>query len=124
MNKSAGCTLLIRDDFNNVLVVNKKVKRGEEQTWSLLSEKSRGKESDEKCIDRVVKDALKSIPFETKFVGEYNSNDEIFKVYSAILREKIVLHKNYKECKWIGKNEIDKFNLLEKDKNILREYFV
>ena len=103
MNKKVGCTLLIKDDFNNVLVLNKKVKRGEEQTWSLLSGKSRGKESDEKCIDRTVKDVLKSIPFETKFVGEYESNEESFKVYSARLRERIVLHKNYKECKWVGK---------------------
>ena len=26
MNKTVGCTLLIKDDFNNVLVLNKKVK--------------------------------------------------------------------------------------------------
>ena len=25
MNKEVGCTLLIKDDFNNVLVLNKKV---------------------------------------------------------------------------------------------------
>ena len=124
MSKTVGCTLLIKDDFNNVLVLNKKVKRGEEQNWSLLSEKNRGKESDEKCIDRAVKDVLKSIPFETKFIGEYESDYETFKVYSAILRERIVLHKNYKECKWVGKNELDKLNLLERDKNILKEYFI
>lgn len=123
MSKSVECTLLIKDDFNNVLLLNKKVKRGEKQSWSLLSQKTKGKESEEKCIDRVVKDVLKSIPFETKFVKEYDFQDEVIKVYSAILRERIVLHKNYKECKWVSKSEVDNLELQELDKNIINEYF-
>ena len=63
MNKAVGCTLLIKDDFNNVLVLNKKVTRGEEQTWSLLSGKSRGKESDEKCLNKASNKILKTIIF-------------------------------------------------------------
>lgn len=123
MNKSIGCTLLIKDDFNNILLLNKKVKRGEQQSWSLLSQKTRGKESEEKCIERVVKDVLKSIPFETEFVKEYNFEDEVVKVYSAIIRERIVLHKNYRECKWISKSEVENLELQEFDKNIINEYF-
>ncbi len=123
MSKAVECTLLIKDDFNNILLLSKKVKRGEKQSWSLLSHKIRGKESEEKCIERAVKDVLKSIPFETKFVKEYNFEDEVIKVYSAILRERVVLHKNYKEFKWISKSDIDNLELQELDKNIINEYF-
>lgn len=123
MSKAVECTLLIKDDFNNILLLSKKVKRGEKQYWSLLSQKVRGKESEEKCIERAVKDVLKSIPFETKFVKEYNFEDEVIKVYSAILRERVVLHKNYKEFKWISKSDIDNLELQELDKNIINEYF-
>ena len=88
MNKEVGCTLLIKDDFNNVLVLNKKVKREKNKLASLLSGKSREKKSDEKCIDRTVKDVLKSIPFETKFVGEYESDEESFKSLFCYIKRK------------------------------------
>ncbi|WP_455811235.1 hypothetical protein [Clostridium butyricum] len=45
MMKCTACTLIIKDDFENVLILKKKVKKGQIGKWSLLSQNLRGKES-------------------------------------------------------------------------------
>lgn len=127
MAKVIGCSLIIKDDFNNVLLVKKKVKRGQIEEWSLLNQKIRGKEDGEKCIHRGVKDVLKSIVFELEPQKEYITNEiigESVMVYSGKLKEKITLDKNYKETKWINKNDIDSYIMNELEKNILNDYFM
>ena len=54
MAKISTCTLIIRDDFKNVLILQKKVKKGEVDSFSLLTQKLRGRESEEKCVNRAV----------------------------------------------------------------------
>ena len=53
MSTVVSCSLIIRDDFNNVLLLKKKVKRGQIEKWSLLTQKKRSKEEHEKTIHRV-----------------------------------------------------------------------
>lgn len=127
MSRIVGCGLIIKDDFNNVLIVKKKVKRGQVEEWSILNQKKRGKEENEKTVHKCVKDILKSIVFDVELFKEYIINDiedESIMVYSGILKEKITLDKNYKECKWINKSDIDKFDINELDRNILKDYFL
>ncbi|WP_242863109.1 hypothetical protein [Clostridium botulinum] len=38
-----GCVLILKDDFNNILVLKKKVKRGQQEIWSLLNTPLKGK---------------------------------------------------------------------------------
>ena len=115
---------MIKDDFNNVLIVKKKAKRGTIAKWSLLNQKLRGKESDEKCVARAVKDILKTIVFDNEFFSEFPMDtEESVKVYVGNLKEKYVLDKSYDESTWINKNRIDDYDLEELDKKILKEYF-
>lgn len=123
MAKVVSCRLIIRDDFNNVLLLKKKVKRGQTEEWSILDQKKRGKEDNEKTVHRGVKDVLKSIVFELEPIKEYSiTQDESIMVFSGILKEKITLDKNYKESKWINKNDVESFDINELDKKILNNY--
>lgn len=126
MTKIVSCTLIIKDDFNNVLILKKKAKRGQEETWSLLTQKLRGKESDEKCLNRAMKDIFKSIIFNLEEFNEYELNQEdgeSTKVYLGDLKERFVLDKSYDEAKWISKNDLDKYNFEELHKNILKDFY-
>ena len=126
MTKIVACTLIIKDDFNNVLVLKKKAKKGQEEKWSLLTQKFRGKENDEKCLNRAMKDILKSIIFNLEEFKEYSinqENGESIKVYLGDLKERFILDKSYNEAKWINKNELEKYNLEELDKNILKDFY-
>lgn len=124
MSTVVSCSLIIRDDFNNVLLLKKKVKRGQIEEWSLLNQKKRSKEEHEKTIHRGVKDILKSIVFDLEPLDEYSINeDESTMVYLGILKEKVTLDKNYKEVKWINVNDIDNFEINNLDKKILKDYF-
>ena len=103
MSTVVSCSLIIRDDFNNVLLLKKKVKRGQIEEWSLLNQKKRSKEEP---------------------INEYSINeDESVMVYLGTLKEKVTLDKNYKEAKWININDIDNFEINNLDKKILKDYF-
>lgn len=126
MTKIVGCSLIIKDDFNNILVLKKKVKRGQKEEWSILNQKIRAKEATVKCINRGVKDILKSIIFDLETFGQYivdEENQEEIAVFIGSLKEKVTLDKNYKECKWINKNDLDKHEFAELDKKIIEDYF-
>lgn len=126
MTKVVSCTLIIKDDFNNVLILKKKAKRGQEEQWCLLTQKLRGKESDEKCLNRAMKDIFKSIIFNLEEFNSYELNQEdkeSTKVYLGDLKERFVLDKSYDEAKWISKNDLDKYNFEELHKNILKDFY-
>ena len=124
MPKVTGCVLIIRDDFNNVLTLQKKMKRGERESFIILNQKLKGKETEEKCVNKCVKDSLKSIIFDLHKTGEYKINDEeVVALYVGLLKERIVLDKAYIDYRWIGKRNIEDLNFEELHKNILVEYF-
>lgn len=126
MAKQVACSLIIKDDFHNVLILKKKVKRGEIESWSILTSKIRGKENHDKCITRGAKDILKSVIFDVEPFREYvidGDNDESIMVYTGRIKEKAILDKSYKECKWIGKRNLEDYNFLELDKKILDDFF-
>ena len=125
MSKLVGCSLIIKDDFNNVLVVKKKVKRGQKEEWSLVNQKARSKESAEKCVNRGAKDILKSIVFDLKSLNEYvvnEENDEVIMTFSGTLKERITLDKNYKEYKWVNNVQLENYEIKEFDKQILNDF--
>lgn len=125
MSNIIGCTLIIKDDFKNVLILQKKVKRGEVESWCLIGSKLRGKESLEKSINRGVKDSIKALAFDLEPIEEVvidKENDESIKVFVANIKEKPMLDKAYVDYRWINKNQIDNFNLMEHEKDLLKRY--
>lgn len=124
MAKVVGCALIVKDDFNNVLILQDKVKRGEPEKWTLLNQKIKGKETEEKCINRCVKDALKTVVFDLERVKEYLINDdEAITLYSGSLKDRIVLDKKYKDYKWIGLRQISNYNFNDVHIAMLQDYF-
>ena len=126
MSKLIACSLVIKDDFNNVLLLKRKVKRGQKEEWSLLNHKARGKEIAEKCVNRGVKDILKSVVFDLKSEKEYivdNENDESVMVFTGALKERITLDKNYKEYKWVNSSDLNNYEMNEFDRQILDDFF-
>lgn len=123
MMKTTACTLILKDDFNNVLVLKKKVKRGEIGKWSLMSQKLRGKESFEKCINKACNKILKTIVFDLEEYKEIEINEEEgLKVFTGDLKGRFVLDKSYDEAKWININDIDEYEFEDMDKAILKDF--
>lgn len=123
MMKTTACTLILKDDFNNILVLKKKVKRGEIGKWSLINQKLRGKESFEKCINKACNKILKTIVFDLEEFREYEINEEeSLKVFIGDLKGRFVLDKSYDEAKWINIKEIDEYEFEGMDKAILEDF--
>ncbi|MBE6062145.1 MAG: hypothetical protein E7207_00965 [Clostridium butyricum] len=123
MMKTNACTLILKDDFDNILVLKKRVKRGEIGKWSLLSQKLRGKESFEKCINKACSKILKTIVFDLEEFKEYEiSEEESLKVFTGDLKGRFVLDKSYDEAKWINIKEIDEYEFEDMDKTILLDF--
>lgn len=122
MSEIVGCTLVIKDDFNNVLVLKKKVKKGEAQQFCLINNKIRGKETTEKCINRGIKDTIKCIVFDMEPVKEIvvdKDNGHKHLLYVGNIKEKPVLEKGYTDFTWISKRQLDSYNLQDFEKDIL-----
>ncbi len=89
MMKCTACTLIIKDDFENVLILKKKVKKGQIGKWSLLSQNLRGKESDEKCLNKASNKILKTIIFDLEPYKEFvldSDSDEGIRVYKGEIK--------------------------------------
>lgn len=125
MSTIIGCALIVKDDFKNVLILQKKVKRGEEEAWCLITSKLRGKETLEKSINRGVKDSIKALAFDLEELDEVIVNEETnesLKVFVANIKEKPMLDKLYVDYRWVNKNQIDNYNLQQYEKDILKKY--
>lgn len=124
MSKIVGCVLIVKDDFENSLILQKKVKRNEPEEWCLIHSKLKGKESYDKSINRGVKDCIKALAFDLETIGECvidKENDESVMVYVGNIKEKPMLDKAYIDYTWINRRQIDKFNLSDWEKDLLRE---
>lgn len=124
MNKITRCSLIIKDDFNNVLIIQRKVKRGQPKLWSILIRDIKGKETVEKCLEKIAKDDLKGIIFNLSHVKDSHINEcDVNSVYTGIIKETIVLHKDITSSKWINDRVLNDYDFIEEDKQILINYF-
>ncbi|WP_252229741.1 MULTISPECIES: hypothetical protein [unclassified Clostridium] len=119
-----GCVLILKDDFNNILVLKKKVKRGQQEIWSLLNTPLKGKKDCEKSLSKAANKMLKTVLFQLEEFKEFSINEEeAVKVYTGVLRERYVLDKIYSDANWISKNNLEKYEFEELDRRILDGYF-
>ena len=125
MMKCTACTLIINDDFNNILILKKKVKKGEIAKWSLLSQKLRGRESDEKCLNKASNKILKTIIFDLEPYKEYILNEELeegIRVYKGEIKGRFVLDKTYDEAQWVHKDKLSEYEFEDVDKSIIEDF--
>ena len=85
MAKITECSIIIKDDFNNVFIAQRRTKKNEPKLWYVIGRKVRGKETEEKCISRAIKEDLKSIIFNLEQVAEILNEElnEICAVYKG-----------------------------------------
>ncbi|WP_321994295.1 hypothetical protein [Clostridium butyricum] len=125
MMKCTACTLIIKDDFENVLILKKKVKKGQIGKWSLLSQNLRGKESDEKCLNKASNKILKTIIFDLEPYKEFvldSDSDEGIRVYKGEIKGRFVLDKSYDDAQWGNKNKLSEYEFEDIDKLIMENF--
>lgn len=124
MSKVISCSLIIKDDFNNILIIQREVKRGQPKVWSLLNRDIKGKETTEKCLEKISKNDLKGIVFNlTPFKDFVINENEINSSYTGIIKESIILHKDITSSKWINQRLLEQYDFIKNDKEILLEFF-
>lgn len=125
MMKCTACTLIIKDDFENILILKKKVKKGQIGKWSLLSQSLRGKESDEKCLNKASNKILKTIIFDLEPYKEFvldSDSDEGIRVYKGEIKGRFVLDKSYDDAQWVNKNKLSEYEFEDVDKLIMENF--
>lgn len=125
MMKCTACTLIIKDDFENILILKKKVKKGQIGKWSLLSQNLRGKESDEKCLNKASNKILKTIIFDLEPYKEFvldSDSDEGIRVYKGEIKGRFVLDKSYDDAQWVNKNKLSEYEFEDVDKLIMENF--
>ncbi|NLL31195.1 MAG: hypothetical protein GX258_09195 [Clostridiales bacterium] len=124
MAKITESSIIIKDYFNNIFIVRKKTKRNEPKLWYLVGKTLRGREDGEKCINRAIKEDLKTIIFNLETVGEMKiSEEETCLLYQGELQERPVLGKDIVESKWISEREIDNFEFAPNEKEKILYFF-
>jgi NUDIX domain len=124
MSKITESSIIIKDDFDNIFIIRKKSKRNEPKLWYLVSRRLRGKEDGERCINRAIKEDLKTIIFNLDVLGEIEySGEEICLLYKGEIKERPVLGKDIVESRWISKNEIENFDFAPQDKEKILYFF-
>ncbi|MBU5455910.1 hypothetical protein [Caproiciproducens sp. MSJ-32] len=117
MAKITESSIIIKDYFNNIFIIRKKTKRNEPKLWYLVGRTLRGKEDGEKCINRAVKEDLKTIIFNLETVGEVKiSEEETCLLYSGEIQERPSFGKDIVESRWISEREIDDYEFAPKEK--------
>lgn len=125
MAKITECSIIIKDDFNNVFIAQRKTKKNEPKLWYVIGRKVRGRETEEKCISRAIKEDLKSIIFNLEQVSEILNKelDEICVVYKGELKERVTYGNDIVDGRWISLREIDQYEFASGEKEKLLMYF-
>ena len=124
MGNIKGTVIVIYDNYNNVLIIQRGKKSSE--GWSLVGKDLKGKETPEKCISKGAEKDLDCTIFDLKELGEYNidgNGEASVLAYSGMIRQTIVPHKTIGGAKWISKKDLDSYEFTEGVKKILEDFF-
>lgn len=126
MEKIIRCSIIIYDDFNNVLILQRgKVKKGEVATWSLIGKEVKGKSTPEKTIVKAMDKDTKCTVFDLEEVRKYDVNDtEQHVVFKGMIKERLTLHKDINEAAWVKLSDLNKYTLNEEDRKIIEEFYL
>ena len=127
MGKIIGSSIVIYDDFNNVLIAERGKGKNTPKVWGIFGKDIKGKETEEKCVLKAIDKDLKCTVFDLKELNTYSntgSNDgELIKGYSGTVKEYLTCHKSINSVKWIGKKEIDNYNFSDLDRAMLEDFW-
>lgn len=124
MSNITYCEFIIKDDFDNVLIIQKKVPRNQPKLWSLVGKKKKENETLDKCVHRIIKEELKTIGFDLNEFKTYKINDDETKiVFTSILREKVSCHQGIVTWEWISKKDLDKYDFNEETRQVLNDFW-
>ena len=85
----------------------------------------KGKETDEKCINKAIDKDLKCTIFDLKPFKDYTlENNDILRVFTGTVKEYITCHKTISNTKWIAKNKLNDYNFNEEELKILKDFFM
>ncbi|HHD2753126.1 TPA: NUDIX domain-containing protein [Clostridium perfringens] len=118
------CSILIKDDFNNILISKRKGKKADAHLWYLFDRKIKGRETPEKCANRAIKEDLKTIVFDLKELCDFNINEEeSLRVFTGSLKEKVTCGANITEYKWINKDELSNYTFADGELEKINAFF-
>ncbi|MDP4089285.1 MAG: hypothetical protein Q8930_08475 [Bacillota bacterium] len=127
MGKVVSCSVIVLDDFNNVLVAERgKGKKDSPKLWGIFGRALKGKENGEDCISKVIDKELGCTIFDLTPFREYvidTETGDILQVYTGKIREMVSLYKEINRVKWINGFEADNLQFAEGDKNLILDYF-
>lgn len=123
MKNIVGCLILLKDDFNNILLIQKGKKKNPGK-WQLVARRKKGKETDEKCINNAIKEDLNTLIFDLEEYGEFNDeNNETFMIYTGKIKDFMNLGKNVISSEWVSENRIENIDIEEFSKNVVNDFF-
>lgn len=124
MAKGDLCKVIIKDDFNNVLIIQKKLKKGELTPWTLVTKELKGRESDEKGAHRAVREDLKTIVFDLEKIKEDKIGENVLVVYVGSIKERVSSNDNVENLQWVNKEKLEEYDIDKNDKDLLQSFFI
>ena len=123
MGKVVRCSIVIYDDFNNVLIAERGKKA--DKIWGLFGKEMKGKEKEDKCICKAIDKELKCTIFDLEPFKEYKlgETEETLKVFKGTVKEYMTCHRNINCIKWINKKEVSNYKFNDEDMKILEDFF-
>lgn len=125
MDNISKCSIIIYDDFNNILICKKgKLKNEQSIPWILFGKEIKGKETEEKCITKAVDKDLKCNIFNLQTFKQYELEDKTFlQVYTGHIKEQLTCHKDIIRTEWVSKGQIDDLQMDVLNKKIITDFF-
>lgn len=124
MSNIKFCSIIIKDDFNNILISKRKGKKADEHLWYVFERKIKGRETPEKCANRAIKEDLKTIVFDLNKLCDLNVNEEeTLRVFTGSLKEKITCGSNITTYKWISKDDLNDYTFANGELEKINAFF-
>lgn len=121
MGTITKASIIIYDDFNNILIIQRgKAKSDEEAVWSLIEKDIKGKATAEKTVIKAVDKDIKCTVFELE---EFKKHDDAI-IFKGMIKERVTLHKTINDCKWVKLSDLNKYMFNETDRKIIEEFFL
>lgn len=123
MENSKGCFILLKDDFDNILLIQKGKKKSP-GNWQLVGRDKKGKETNDKCIHNVIKEDLNTLVFDLEsYDFKSDAEEENYSIYVGKIKDFMNLGKTVLNSEWISRSRLETITIDEFSKKVLTNYF-
>ncbi|MGL5151055.1 MAG: hypothetical protein ACRC7N_10845 [Clostridium sp.] len=120
MDSIKKASVIIKDDFNNILIIQKKTKKNEAKFWTFVSCDVKSKAMPDNAILKEINKQLKVTIFDLKSINILPVGEECSKeIFTGIIRESIVTHNEIAKTQWVKKDRLSEYDFKEEDIDIL-----